>query len=161
MKTLVVVATFPTASEAQMAQQCLLAAGIASYVRDMGVLSLDVLLAPAVGWVKVEVSPEDLAEARQVLEEPAEVEGFPPGRVTQGPAETAAAGDAEARRAMLVAVIASAVLPAIGHFWSLILLLSARRLPLTSTGRRHRRIAWVLDATVLLATAIVLGGVFC
>jgi hypothetical protein len=156
VKTLVPAATFPTAPEADLACQQLRAAGLHAWVRDGGIVSVHALLGPAVGWVKVEVPPDELDEARALLSEVATVDGFAPGRLGADPPDLGRSDEAEARRPLAVALLCFGLLPVVGHLWSLHLLWSSRRVAWSPRALRLRRTALSLDLLVLALVVLVL-----
>ena len=65
---LVTIATFDQAAKARLAQNALTEAGIKAAVADEAVVTMDWLLGPAVGFIKLQVMDEDSDRAVNVLE---------------------------------------------------------------------------------------------
>lgn len=66
---LITVRAFNTAIEAHIVQNRLEGEGIASYIMDENIVTLDPLLNFAVGGIRLQVNKEDLEKAKQVLSE--------------------------------------------------------------------------------------------
>jgi hypothetical protein len=94
---------------------------------------------------------------------PAE-EGITPGERYKDEEEereqwSTSVADRLARRAFRAAVIGFFVLPPLGHLYSVYLLfrLNDTKSELSATGRRHRTVALLLDAVVLIPVVLLLG----
>ena len=68
MPNLIVIATFSFPLEAQIARTSLESAGIKTLVADEHTINMDWLYSNAMGGVRLLVKPEDVDEARQILE---------------------------------------------------------------------------------------------
>lgn len=64
---LVTLTKFPTPTEAYVFQGCLESEGISSFVADTNLLQANSFLTTAVGWVRVQVAEDDLAQAEHIL----------------------------------------------------------------------------------------------
>lgn len=67
MDDLVTVATFPDASEAQLAKERLELEGVRAFVIGAQVAGVMPYLAGGAGGVRVQVEPKDLIRAREIL----------------------------------------------------------------------------------------------
>ncbi len=65
--TLVTIAKFATPTEAYVFRGCLESEGIGAFVADANLLQVNAFLASIVGWVRVQVSENDLERAQQIL----------------------------------------------------------------------------------------------
>jgi hypothetical protein len=89
-ETLVTVATFTMPAEAYVAQNRLLAEGINAYLADEQTISMDWLLANAIGGIKLQVAEHDAPRALEVLAArhsaaPAEEPEEPDERISETP----------------------------------------------------------------------------
>jgi hypothetical protein len=64
----VTIATMPLRHEAELAKAHLEAAGVRAWLVDDGIVAANPLLANAVGWIKVQVAPDDEERALIALE---------------------------------------------------------------------------------------------
>jgi|GEM_PF-910451 ribosomal protein S14 len=71
-----VVAAFINSEQASLAAARLESAGIEVEIRDANTVSMNWLWAPAIGGIKVAVPDENVADARLILDAPAESEGI-------------------------------------------------------------------------------------
>lgn len=74
-ESLVTVATFPTAMEANLAKGCLEAAGIPAFLADEQMVGMNWHMAILLGGVKLQVGPDDAEEAVEILGLAAEPDG--------------------------------------------------------------------------------------
>lgn len=65
---MITIATFSKPEEAHLLRMRLEAVGIPAYIRDENTIQMDWLYSNLIGGVRVEISPEDEAEAREFLE---------------------------------------------------------------------------------------------
>jgi hypothetical protein len=224
---LVTIASFNTPEEAELARMHLANAGVQGYVSDAGVVGNLWQYGNAVGGVKLQVSEDDAALAREVLAdrtsvdrneqrawkcpncgetvdagfdicwncgavrdgeadtvlehagEPATDDGERPGSLDDETTEALRArqgvenpyvspqardvatarqppsedldtdeGDARARRAFRAAVLGIVFCPPVLNFYSAFVLIDTASFPLSSTGVRQVRYAWVINGLV-------------
>lgn len=143
----VVVRTFDTPYEAELAACYLRANGLQVRVDNDVLQGMNPLLAPVLGRVRVYVLAHREKEALELLEE-AETEPEPrPEPQPELEAERVAA------RAAASAVLGFLVFPVVGQLYSLWLLFGLRGKPLGRRGRRNVALALVLDLLLIALVA--------
>lgn len=155
---LVVVASYGSTLEAELAKSRLAAAGIPALLSDAHTVSIAAHLSQAVGGVKVRVSEEDQERAREVLESAAIVEGFDDDEEDElEEAPRSPAKDTLANRALGWSVLGTMFFPpaTLYSLWLLVRFLQADD-EATPSAKRRAAMALVFDAVVLVALAVIL-----
>lgn len=169
-----VVAAFGSVLEAELARGRLEADGIFSRVVDGNTAGI-APVALALGGVRLVVAQSDFEAARAILFSPSalvddEAVAALPGEelAAEEPSPEPAKGpralttDELANRALRASVVGLALVPPLGHVWSLVLLgreVWPRRHELGPKGRRQAAIALVIDGVALAASAFVAWNV--
>jgi hypothetical protein len=165
----VIVASFPTPHEAQLAKMQLESADIPAYVSDEMTVGMVWHMGTALGGVKLHVAEADAQRAEAILSgsDPTDKADHPleatpyrkHGRSEQdldGISPTRH-GDDAARRAFRAAIVGLFLCPGVVHIYSIGLVLSARSLKLSASGRRNLIAAASVDAAVLVTIVVLIA----
>lgn len=162
-----VVAAFGSVLEAELARGRLEADGIFSRVVDGNTAGI-APVALALGGVRLVVAQSDFEAARAILFSPSAlvddeaVAALAAEEPPPAPGPRALTTDELANRALRASVVGLALVPPLGHVWSLVLLgreVWPRRHELGPKGRRQAAIALVIDGVALAASAFVAWNV--
>jgi hypothetical protein len=146
----VVVATFDTPHEAELARIHLESRNIHATLRDEALIGLAQLHAGAFGGVKVVTDEDDAEEAAELVEQ---LRKRSKKRRTKKQGELA---DDVARRAFRAAVIGIFLCPGPVHAYSLLLVTGVKAQSLTPAGKRNALAATLVSSFVILVIAIAL-----
>jgi len=169
MSELVTVGVFATPEEAHLCRNRLEAEGIEAQLMDAETVGMAWIYGNALGGIKVQVRPQQMEEARRILElhepvspEDMDIEETPlsdecweedrlQSSHVEEPTEPQSPGDAAAQRAFRAAIFGMIALPPLLHLYSLYLLvrLDFSELPLGPRAARRVRIAWVIDVVFI------------
>ena len=149
----VVVGTFSSVAEAEMARGQLAAAGLVVRVDNAQTISVLPMHCLAIG-VEVVVPAQDAARAREIL-------GFEAGEQDEqtepGSAIALHENDAWMRRAAAAAALGVLILPVLPTLYAVYLLARHGRSALSLRGRRYRTIASAASLLALIFAAAFLG----
>lgn len=144
----VVVATFDTPHEAELARIHLESLNIHASVRDDALIGLAQIYAGAFGGVKLLTDSDDAEEATQLVERLR-------GKKRKKKGELA---DDVARRAFRSAIIGLFLCPGPVHAYSLILVAGLKGRRLTRAGKRNMLAATIISSLVIAASCALLVG---
>lgn len=150
----VVVATFDTPHEAELARIHLESRNIHATLRDEALIGLAQLHAGAFGGVKVLTDEDDAEEAAALVERLRKL-----GKKRR--TKKAELADDVARRAFRAAIIGIFLCPGPVHVYSLLLVTGVRDRRLTGAGKRNALFATLVSSVVILVMAVAIVTTKC